>query len=212
MKGNLKNRRFIYDVLTLLSSMGVLMVSGSASILFRITTSCLFRPLRLDFFCASLVISEESFFFFFNEYGNKWQKGAVLLSQRNFMYSTINFKSNPAITFWFVYLPGDERDSVKWKSLLSVVCFRVFSHLRRSSSINGSFFLSVPCSRSPTYSSISSAFSMDRMYLGVENKHNYYLSNIKCMKKTMKKHISHAWIPKKTTNCNIRFSRPWNQD
>lgn len=154
----------------------------------------------------------KNLFFFFNEYGNKWQKGAVLLSQRNFMYSTITFKSNPAITFWFVYLPADERDSVKWKSLLSVVCFRVFSHLRRSSSINGSFFLSVPCSRSPTYSSISSAFSMDRMYLGVENKHNYYLSNIKCMKKTMKKYISHAWIPKKTTNCNIRFSRPWNQD
>lgn len=51
---------FRYDALTLLSSTGVLTTSGSASILLGVTTSCLFRPLRLGFFWVSLVMSAES--------------------------------------------------------------------------------------------------------------------------------------------------------
>lgn len=64
-------------------------------------------------------------------------------------------------------LPADETDSVRTKRLLALsALFRwAFFHLMRSSLMNWPFLPSVPCSRSPTYSSISSAFSMDRMYL-----------------------------------------------
>lgn len=44
-------------VLTLIKSMGVLTTSGSGSVWFTLNASCLLRPLRLDFFCVSLVWS-----------------------------------------------------------------------------------------------------------------------------------------------------------
>lgn len=40
--------------------MGVLTASGSGSVWLTVTTSCLLRPLRLDFFWVSLVMSCES--------------------------------------------------------------------------------------------------------------------------------------------------------
>lgn len=46
-------------------------------------------------------------------------------------------------------------------------------HLLTSSSINSFFFPSVPPSRSPTYSAISSALSMDKMYLNEDDKKDH---------------------------------------
>lgn len=54
----------------------------------------------------------------------------------------------------------------------SAACVRHLCHLCTSSSTNSFLFPSVPCKRSPTYSTISSTLSMERMYLGKkQNKH-----------------------------------------
>lgn len=64
------------------------------------------------------------------------------------------------------HLPADGTDSLRRKRLvLSVACLRVVFHLTTSSSMNWPFLPSVPCRRSPTYSSISSGVSISRMYL-----------------------------------------------
>lgn len=72
----------------------------------------------------------------------------------------------------FISLPADGTDSVRTKRLLALSgLFRwAFFHLTSSSLMKWPFLPSVPCSRSPTYSSISSAFSMDRMYLHSRGK------------------------------------------
>lgn len=85
----------------------------------------------------------------------------------------VSFKCQRALKgMGFISLPADGTASVITKRLLALsALFRwVFFHLTRSSLMKRPFFPSVPCSRSPTYSSISSAFSMDRMYLDSRGK------------------------------------------
>lgn len=139
--------------------MGVFTASGTGSAWLTVITSCLLRPFRLDFFWVSRVISCASKIFLKN-----------YLHQRCFRATEVFFYCS---SFYVVYLnemcllPGDETDSLRMKRpVVSAACLWVFFHLLRSSLMNCPFFPSVPCRRSPTYSSISSAFSIDRIYLG----------------------------------------------
>lgn len=164
-------------VLTLMRSMGVFTASGSGSVWLTVITSCLFRPLRLDFFWESLVMSCES------RKESKWPPTNIVngtferslwMVGRHLMYklnqNTVNDRHQASIG-----LPIGDTDSLKRKRpALSGDCRWVFFHLLRSSSIKCLFLPSVPWRRSPTYSSISSAFSMDRMYLKTAAQHNYH--------------------------------------
>lgn len=94
------------------------------------------------------------------------KKNISKLQYMEFYVNVIKMHSMASIKHVLIQAPDDETDSLKRRWLvLSVACLWVFFHLMRSSSIKSPFLPSVPCRRSPTYSSISSAFSMDKIYL-----------------------------------------------